>query len=211
MRCSLHLFWLGIKGRRYRLMLWLFPRLRDHEKLRNTIDQINATNSRYLAEISILKSQMAEAAASAQTNALTVRQALDRATQLTHTNEQLQEQLSATVREMADRLERAYGAVTNHLMLGGIGARRPMYPWIPFADAPPMIERNTKGPIGKTNLRGQANVQTKDFLDRLHVVDPKMQEAAMEAFQARLEKQAGQMAMNANGDLMPAEEPQPVA
>lgn len=203
MRHRLHLFWLRLRGHRYRLLLWLFPRLRDHEKNLNTIEQLNLENRRYVAEIAVLKGQVEEARKEAQTSAIAAARSLDRASQLTLVNDQLQVQLSATMREMADRLERAYGAVTNHFMLGGMSSKRPMYPWIPSADAPPMAAQNVHGPMGKTSLRGQANASTKEFLNKLGTDDPKMRAAAIEAVQARLD--SGQWEINANGELVPIE------
>lgn len=177
-----------LRSRRHLLLLRLFPRLRSHEALLHSLDLQKQNNNRYLAEIAILKGQVAEARESAQTSAISARQALDRSTQITLANEQLQEQLTATMREMADRIERAYGGTFNWAAQGGFASRRTPYPWLPTSEPPAITTPNLSAPMGRTNLRHMAAKQSEEFLRSLKVSDPLMARATTEAFE-RLQRQ----------------------
>jgi hypothetical protein len=190
----------------FRFFLRLFPRLRDHENLLHSIDQLKITNSRLVAELAISKTKESEARAEAQTSSLAARQALDRASQLTLANEQLQSQLLSTTQLMADRLERAYGGTFNWAALGGFSSRRAPYPWLPLAEPPEMKPIDTKGAIGRTSLRGEANRIVNETMNKMRegARNPKTQEAVNQTFdEVQRMLQSGELIIDASGQIWP--------
>ncbi len=210
----LHRLHLRLQALRHRLLLFLFPSLKAHDKLLNEISALKIESRRLTAELEISQGRLKYSRDEAQTSAITCRSAMDRAAQLTIANEQLQSQLMETTRMMADRLERAYGATANHLAMGGLSTRRSIFPWIESDPGPTPIDRNLQGPIGKTSGRGVVKAQTAQFLQSVarETGDPNLIKAATETLSSLQSKlDSGEYELNALGQPVPVNrlEPEP--
>jgi len=191
----------------HRLLLRLFPRLREHEELLKSIDFLKRENHRLVAELANSKSKESEARSEAQTSSIAARSALDRSSQLTIANEQLQSQLLQTTQLMADRLERAYGGTFNWAATGGFSSRRIPYPWLPVAEPPEIKPIDTKGALGRSSLRGEADRIINETMEKMRAGSrsPKVQ-AAMDQTYEEVQQmiQRGELIIDASGQVWPA-------
>lgn len=206
MTSSLHRLHIRLLSLRHRLALFLFPPLRRHAQLQNEISAFKIESRRLAAELELAQNRLKSAREEAQTSAITARQSMDRAAQLTIANEQLQSQLTLVMREMADRIERAYGGAANHLALGGQSARRAIYPWIEHDSGPAPATPNLSTPLNKIPGRTAVRNQTAEFLRSavLNTGDPVMMKAAEEAMQSIQSKlDSGEWTLNGLGQPVP--------
>ena len=195
-----------LKALRHRLALSIFPPLREHQHLLDEISALKITIRRLEAELEISRGHLKAAREESQTSAITARQSMDRATQLTLANEQLQARIDHLVDSLADRLERAYGATANHYSLGGHAVRRAIFPWIEHDPGQPLATPDFSKPISKPSGRQAVQRQNEEFVRNLAAStgDPNLSKAADEAMASLQQKlDSGEYILNALGQAVP--------
>jgi len=199
-------FLLHLKSLRHRLLLRLFPSLRAHDRLLNEISALKIESRRLAAELEISQSRLKQSREESQTSAISARAALDRASQLEFANDQLRSRIDHLVDQMADRLERAYGATANHLAMGGQSTRRAIFPWIDHDPGPVPITPDLSKPLTKISGRAAVKLDTAEFLrsSAAKTGDPHLMKAADQAMASVRDKlDSGEWELNALGQPVP--------
>jgi hypothetical protein len=138
---------------RHLILVNLFSELRDRDLLHRKVAFLEAQERRLAIEVAKANDLRKLAQQELRDQKLATSHAMDRASQLVIANEQLQVQLTATTRELADRVERAYGGMANWMAMGGIASRRQPFAWVPLAEPPVPPKMNLDGSFGRIQAR----------------------------------------------------------
>lgn len=200
-----HKLKLWYKQKRHRLLCHFSPTLYAHADLLSSLSSIKQEASRLAAELQISKDRLTKAQQDLSTATLAQLNAIDRASQLALANEQLQTQLSSTVREMADRVERAYAGFVNWCALGGFSSMRAPYPHVPIGDRPEIpANAQSVGQVNRPSARSTVNELSKKILEQVHAKQSQQPpDPILESVFARMER--GELYPDAAGNFRNSE------